>query len=64
MAYIKPYVFNMVQPINLIFCEVIEIIEQKFSKVQIFYLDPSFLLLVRSIFLADDIIHIKYGNSI
>ena len=41
----------------------IEIIEQIFSMVQIFYPDPNFLFLVKSIFLADDITDIKYGNS-
>ena len=42
----------------------IEIIEQNFLIVQIFYLGPNFLFLARSIFSADDVTHIKSGNPI
>ena len=40
---IKSHIFfNMIQPIDLIFCKMIEIIEQTFAIVQIFYLGPIF----------------------
>ena len=54
----------MVQPIDLIFCKVIEIIEQNVFKHAYFYSGPNFLLMARSIFSADDVTHIKSGNPI
>ena len=64
LCYKKSYFFNMVQPIDLIFCKVIEMIEENILIVQIFHLDPNFLFLDRSIFSADDVTRIKSGNPI
>ena len=63
---IKSYFSNLVQPIDLIFYKMIEMIEQNIlnSIVQIFYLGPDSLFLARSIFSADDVIRIKSGNAI
>ena len=58
----KVLFFNIIQPIDLIFCKMIEIIEQNFSIVQIFYLGANSLFLARSIYSADDVTHIKSGN--
>ena len=54
----------MVQSIDLIFCKIVEIIEQNFFNRADFYLGPNFLFLARSIFTADDLTHIKSGNPI
>ena len=62
----------MVQPINLAFCKMIEIIERNFFEIiernffnrADFYLGPNFLCLARSIFSADDVTHIKSVNPI
>ena len=55
LCYKKSNFLNMVQPINLVFCKMIEIIKRTFSMVQIFYLGPNFIFLDRSIFSADDV---------
>ena len=38
--------FNLLDP-TVVFCQMIEIIEQTFSIMQIFYLGPNFLFLAR-----------------
>ena len=64
LCYKKSYFFDIVQPIDLIFCKMIEMIEQKIFNCADFYLGPNFLFLARSIFSADGVIHIKSGNPI
>ena len=64
LCYKKSYFFNMVQPIDLIFSEVIKMIEQNIFNRADFYLGPNFLFLARSIFSADDVTRIKSGNPI
>ena len=43
LCYEKSYFFGMAQPIDLIFCKMIEIIEQNFFNHVDFYLGPKFL---------------------
>ena len=63
LCYEKSYFFNMIQPIDLTFCKMIELIEQNFFNCAD-YLGPNFLFLARSIFSADDVTHIKSRNPI
>ena len=63
LCYKKSYFFKMVQPIDLLFCKMIEIVEQNFfNHTDFFYLGPEFLFLAKSIFSADDVTHVKSGN--
>ena len=64
LCYKKSYVFNMVQPVDLIFCKVIEMIAQNIFNRADFYLGPNFLFLARSMFSTDDVTRIKSGNPI
>ena len=47
LCYQKFHFFNMDQPIDLTFCNMIEIIEQNFFNHEDFYLGPTFLFLAR-----------------
>ena len=64
LSYRKFYFFNMVQPIDLIFCKMVEIIEEHIFNRADFYLGRNFLFLAKSIFSADDVTRIKSGNPI
>ena len=64
LSYKKFYFFNIVQPIDLIFFKIVEIIEQNIFNSADFYLGPNFLFLAKSIFSADDVTRIKSGNPI
>ena len=44
---VKSLIFYMVQPIDLIFCKMIEMIEQNIFNRANFYLGPNFLFLAR-----------------
>ena len=55
----------MVQPVDLFFCNMMEMIKQNiFNRSGFFYLGPNFLFLARSMFSADDVTRIKFGNPI
>ena len=52
----------MDQPIDLTFCKMIEIIEQNFFNHEDLYLGPTFLVVAKYIFSADDLTQIKSEN--
>ena len=65
LCHEKSYFFNMVQPINLLFCKMTEIIEQNvFNRAEFLLRSKFSFFLARSTFSADDVTHIKSINPI
>ena len=64
LCYEKSYFFNMVQPIDLICCKMIEIIEQNFFNRADFLFRSWFSFSGQLNISADDVTHIKKGSPI